>query len=263
MMRFHSRGIYGITSGITVKWLLPYGAAIWKDSQGNTYTTRGRGRKWEWGYVVSELKLSLTNPTPPLAKHVALAGVPTAHAPVSPPCGDQLGVSMLTPRAQEPGLASPSKTQFGQEPLLKQGNLPCTNMPSETLMQMANQLGFYGCTSHSQLHICLIGKTRTLHIERTQSTWLNFSLRSLPLTIPLGQTFLLFWIWCSQGIKEGWLLTRLGRKHTSFIYLADPVETPKANLTDWDPNNGGMLLLKHYRKCILVGLQKGYLGKRA
>ena len=51
-----------------------------RKEQGNTCSTRGRGIKWEWGYVVSELKLSLTNPTPPLAKHVALAGVPTAHA---------------------------------------------------------------------------------------------------------------------------------------------------------------------------------------
>ena len=54
------------------------------------------------------------------------------------------------------------------------------------------------------------------------------------------------------------------------LHLVDPDGTPGANLVevptaepDWDPNNGDKLLLKHYRKCILVGLQKGYLGKRA
>ena len=43
----------------------------------------------------------------------------------------------------------------------------------------------------------------------------------------------------------------------------DPNGTPEANLAvpiaepNWDPNNGGMPLLEHYRGCVLVGLQKG------
>lgn len=63
-----------------------------------------------------------TNPAPPLAKHAAMAVVPTApmprvypSPPVSPPFGDELEVSMLIPRAQEPGLVSPSKMQWGTQ----------------------------------------------------------------------------------------------------------------------------------------------------
>ena len=53
------------------------------------------------------------------------------------------------------------------------------------------------------------------------------------------------------------------REEAHQLHPADPDGTPEANLTvptaepDWEPNNGGMLLQKHYRKCILVGLPKG------
>ena len=50
------------------------------------------------------------------------------------------------------------------------------------------------------------------------------------------------------------------REEAYQLHLADPDGAPEANLAvliaepDWDPNNGDMPLLKHYRKCILVGL---------
>ena len=50
------------------------------------------------------------------------------------------------------------------------------------------------------------------------------------------------------------------REEAHQLHLADPDGTPEANLAvpiaepDWDPNNGDMPLLKHYRKYTLVGL---------
>jgi len=46
------------------------------------------------------------------------------------------------------------------------GSFPCAAIPWEVLLQMANQLGFYGCTIHS-LKMCLTGETITLLTERT------------------------------------------------------------------------------------------------
>ena len=40
--------------------------------------------------------------------------------------------------------------------------------------------------------------------------------------------------------------------------LAVPIAEPY-----WDPNIGGMPLLEHCRRCILVGLQKGIPGQRS
>lgn len=72
-----------------------------------------------------------------------------------------------------PGLVSPSKTQegnqFGLGATSRAGQFPCANILQEALMKMVNQLDFYGCTSHSQLQICLTGKTITLLTERTTS----------------------------------------------------------------------------------------------
>ena len=45
------------------------------------------------------------------------------------------------------------------------------------------------------------------------------------------------------------------REEANQLHLADPDGIPEANLavliaeTNWDPNNGDKLLLKHYRKC--------------
>lgn len=50
------------------------------------------------------------------------------------------------------------------------------------------------------------------------------------------------------------------REKANQLHLADPDGIPEANLavpiaeTNWDPNNGDMLLQKYCRKCILVGL---------
>ena len=67
-------------------------------------------------------------------------------------------------------------------------------------------------------------------------------------------------------MKGGW---SLASKEAHQLHPADPNGTPEANLAvptaepDWDPNNGDIPHLEHYRKCVLVGPQKGYLGKRA
>lgn len=48
------------------------------------------------------------------------------------------------------------------------------------------------------------------------------------------------------------------REEAHQLHLADPDETSEANLaipnivTDLDPNNGYMLQLEHYRKCIFM-----------
>ena len=84
-------------------------------------------------------------------------------SPVSPAYGDKLEVSTLSPGTQD-------QPWFGLRPyrksLLEQGSFPCADILYEALMQMTNQLGFYGCTIQSQLQICLIGKTITLLTER-------------------------------------------------------------------------------------------------
>lgn len=83
-------------------------------------------------------------------------------------------------------------------------------------MQMVNQLSFY-----SQLHICLIGKTITLLIERTPSALLNFSLLSLPLTMPLGQHMSL------SGNEKRMVIDR-AREEVHQLHLVDPDGTPGA-----------------------------------
>lgn len=119
--------------------------------------------------LFQNLKPPPANPSLPLAKQA----IPTqpmspaySPAPVSPACGDQLEVSTLSPGTQ-------GRPWFGLRPcresLLEEGSFPCADILYEALMQMTNQLGFYGCTIQSQLQICLIGKTVTLLIERTPS----------------------------------------------------------------------------------------------
>lgn len=78
----------------------------------------GEGEHESEDSLFQNLTIPPTSLAPPLAKYTALAVAPAApmpwaypSPPVSPPVGDELEVSMLTPRAQEPGLASPSKMQ--------------------------------------------------------------------------------------------------------------------------------------------------------
>ena len=56
------------------------------------------------------------------------------------------------------------------------------------------------------------------------------------------------------------MLTDKAREEAQQLHLADPDGTSEANLAvpiadpDWDSNNGEMMHLEHYRKCILVAL---------
>ena len=83
-------------------------------------------------------------PAPPVPEQAAPAVVPTAppppHAanifslpPVSPTCGDQIEVPMVTPGAQGPALVSPSKTQqgtqFGPRATCAAGQFPSPRYP--------------------------------------------------------------------------------------------------------------------------------------
>ena len=58
------------------------------------------------------------------------------------------------------------------------------------------------------------------------------------------------------------------REEANQLHLADPDGIPEANLavliaeTNWDPNNGGIPLLEHCRRCILTGLQKGMQSQK-
>ena len=135
--------------------------------------------------------------------------------PLSPAYGDQLEFSTLSPGIQD-------QPWFGLKPyresLLEQGSFPCVDILYEALMQMTNQLGFYGCTIQTQLQICLIGKTITLLTKRllppSPCDWtLPFCLCHSP---PLLGRLLHSWIWCFLGMRGGWSST-LERKPASLI----------------------------------------------
>ena len=53
---------------------------------------------------------------------------------------------------------------------LELGSFLCAAIPWEALLQMANQLCFYGCTIHS-LKMCLTGETITFLTEQTLHGW--------------------------------------------------------------------------------------------
>lgn len=59
---------------------------------------------------------------------------------------------------------------------------------------------------------------------------------------------------------ERMMLTDKAREEAQQLNLADPDGTSEVNLAfpiverDWDPNNGEMTHLEHYRKCILATL---------
>lgn len=103
--------------------------------------------------LFQNLKPAPANPSLLLAKQ-AIPAQPMSPAysppPVPPAYGDQLEVSTLSPGIQD-------QPWFGLKPyresLLEQGRFPCADILYEALMQMTNQLGFYGCTIQTQLQI--------------------------------------------------------------------------------------------------------------
>ena len=89
--------------------------ALWYSGlKGKPVLREGEGESKSEDMLFQNLKPPPTNPAPPLAEQDALT---YALSPVSPTYENQLEVSMLTSRSQEPGLLSPSKnwqgTQFG------------------------------------------------------------------------------------------------------------------------------------------------------
>ena len=82
--------------------------ALWYSSlKGKLVLQEGEGESKSEDMLFQNLKPPPTNPAPPLAEQDALT---YALPPVSPTYENQLEVSTLTSRSQEPGLLSPSKT---------------------------------------------------------------------------------------------------------------------------------------------------------
>lgn len=82
--------------------------ALWHSGlKGKPVLREGEGESKREDMLFQNLNPPPTNPAPPLAKQDALT---YALSPVSPTYENQLEVSMLTSRSQEPGLLSPSKT---------------------------------------------------------------------------------------------------------------------------------------------------------
>ena len=113
------RSICTIASrGKRVRGLSPYGVAVWKETQGGTCSTRGRGRKMRVGTCYIKIWTPLRPiqlPHWPSRLHRWLFQLPPSPysllslSPVSPTHGDRIEVSMLTPGTQRPGLVLPSK----------------------------------------------------------------------------------------------------------------------------------------------------------
>ena len=123
-------------------------------------------------------------------------------------------------------------------------------------MQMANQMGFYGCTIHSQLQICLTGKKykppyREDPICMTEHFTSIFATHH-PSWADIHTLMNMMFTGDERTVIDK------AREEVYQLHLTYPNGTPEAHLAvpepNWDPNEGGMLLLEHYHKCLLAGL---------
>ena len=130
---------------------------LWYSSvKGKPVLQEGEGENETEDMLFQNINPPPANPALPLAEQAALAVVPTAlmppiysllsPSPVSPTYGNQLEVSVLTSRAQGPGLVSPSKTrqgtQFGLEPTSRAGQFPLRQYPVRGLNADGQPAGF-------------------------------------------------------------------------------------------------------------------------